>query len=87
MVLFSGELQAIHLNYFYSKKRMIRIKMGVGSRCSCRGLFKKPDILPVPGEYEFSLMMFTVNNLDTFQINSVMHRTNTRANTSCIYPL
>jgi len=43
--------------------------MRVGSRCSCRGLLKKLDILPVPYEYVFSLMMFTVNNLDNFQIN------------------
>jgi len=72
---------------FPLQKRMTRIKMGVGSRCSCRALLKKLDILPVPCTYVFSLMVFTVSNLDNFQINSVMHRANTRANTSCIDPV
>jgi len=48
---------------------------------------KKLDILPVPRAYIFSFMMFTVSNLDIFQINSVMHRANTRANNSCTDPL
>jgi hypothetical protein len=39
---------------------------------------KKLDILPVPCEYIFSLMMFTVNNLDSFQTNSTV-------NLSCIH--
>jgi hypothetical protein len=73
---------------------MIRIMMALSVRCSCRGLFKKLDILPVPCEYIFSLMMFTVTNLDNFQTNSVVHGMNTRAkhqmqrptmNLSCIY--
>jgi hypothetical protein len=36
---------------FVLQKRIIRTKVGVGSRCSCRSLFKKIDILhilPVP---------------------------------------
>jgi len=57
-----------------------------GLRCSCRGLFKKLDILSVSCEYVFSLMMFTVSSLNHFQINSVMQRANTGANTSCIDP-
>jgi hypothetical protein len=55
---------------------------------------KKLDILPVPCEYIFSLMMFTVTNLDNFQVNSAVHLMNTRAkhhlrrptvNLSCIH--
>ena len=55
---------------------------------------KKLDILPVLCEYIFSLMMFTVNNLDSFQANSTVHLMNTRAkhhlhrptvNLSCIH--
>jgi hypothetical protein len=41
-------------------------------RCSCKGLLRL-HILPVPGTYVFSLMMFTVNNLDNYQPNSVVH--------------
>jgi hypothetical protein len=33
---------------FILQKRIIIIMTGVGSRSSCRGLFKKLDILPVP---------------------------------------
>jgi len=55
---------------------------------------KKLDILPVPCAYIFSLMMFTVNNLDSFQANSAVHLMNTRTkhhlrrpavNLSCIH--
>jgi hypothetical protein len=50
--------------------------MEVSMRCPCR---EKVKIPPVPCKYIFSLMMFTGNNLDNFQTNSVMHRMNTRA--------
>jgi len=42
-------------------------------------LIKKLDTLSVPCEYIFSLMMFTVTNLDNFQTNSVVHGMNRRA--------
>jgi len=58
---------------------MIRIMIAVSLKCSCRGLLKKLDILTVTCEYIISLMMFTVTNLDNFQINSVVHGMNTRA--------
>ena len=55
---------------------------------------KKLDIVPVPCEYMFLLIMFTVNNPDSFQTNSAMHLMNTRnkhqlnrptVNLSCIH--
>jgi hypothetical protein len=52
--------------------------MAVSSRCSCRRSFTQPHILPVPCEYIFSLMLFTVNNLDNFHTNSDVHTMNTR---------
>ena len=45
--------------------------MEVRTRCFCR---EKVEILPVPCEYIFSLMTLTVNNLDHFQTNSIVHR-------------
>ena len=63
---------------FLLQKWMIRIMMGVGVRCSCRGLLKKLHILPVPCAHVFSLMMFTVNNLDNYRTNSVVHGMHTR---------
>jgi hypothetical protein len=53
--------------------------MGVSSICSCRGMFKKIYILPVPCEYIFSSMVFIVNNLDNFQTYSIVYRMNTMA--------
>ena len=49
--------------------------MEVGLRHSCKG---KLEIPPVPCDYIFSLMMFSVNNLDNFQTNFVVYRMNTK---------
>jgi hypothetical protein len=38
---------------FVLQKRIIRAMVGVGSRCSCRSLFKKLNILPVPCIYTY----------------------------------
>ena len=54
--------------------------MALGSRCSCKSILKKRlGLLPVPCEYIFLLMMFTLNDLDHFHTNSDVHGTNTRA--------
>jgi hypothetical protein len=63
---------------FTLQKKIIRIMAGAKPRNSCRSLFKKLDILPLPCEYIFSLMNFTVNNLELFQTNSTVHSVNTR---------
>jgi hypothetical protein len=56
-------------NVFLIQKRIIRIMLGLGPRSSCRGGFKKLDILTFPSLYIFALMMF-VNNPDSFESNS-----------------
>jgi hypothetical protein len=40
---------------------------------SCRNLLKKPEILPLPCEYIFSLMNFIAKYLKLFQTNSTIH--------------
>jgi hypothetical protein len=55
--------------------------VGVGSTSSCRALFKKFEILPVPCQYTFSLVMFFVDNLETFQANLLIHGVDTRNKT------
>jgi hypothetical protein len=45
-------------NVFLIQKRIITIMLGLGPRSSCRGEFKKLDILTVPCLYIFALMMF-----------------------------
>ena len=58
---------------FSLQKRILRVMMGLGLRCSCRGFFKKLSILTVPCLYMLSLMMFVVDNPDKFQSNSSLH--------------
>jgi hypothetical protein len=66
---------------------------GVGPRSSCRGLFKKLNILPVACQYILSLMLFIVDNLEDFQTNAYIQDLDTRdknqlrlpmANFSCV---
>ena len=47
-------------------------------RTSHISLLKKLEILPVPGQYTFSLINFTVNNKEHFQTNSPIHNIKTR---------
>jgi hypothetical protein len=60
------------------QKRVIRIIMGYGYRESCRILFKELKILKCSSLYIFSLLLFVVNNRDSFVSNSVYHNINTR---------
>jgi len=52
--------------------------MGVESGCSYKGLFKKLDILPVPCEHAFSLLMSVIKNFDNFLTSTAVHGVNTR---------
>jgi hypothetical protein len=63
---------------FTLQKRTVRIIAAVKSRNSCRNLFMRLEILPLPCEYIFTLMNFVVNNKEHFQINSAIHSVNTR---------
>jgi hypothetical protein len=64
---------------FTLQKKVIRIMADVKPRISCRTLFKRPEILPLPCEYILSLMKFIVNNQEPFQTNSAVHSVNTRS--------
>ena len=63
---------------FILQKKIIRIMTGTKHRASCRNLFKKLSILPLPCQYIFSLMMFVVKNQENFENNSSVHCINTR---------
>jgi hypothetical protein len=51
---------------FKLQKRIIRITSGIEARRSCRGLFEKLDILPVPCQYILFLMLFVIDNQNNF---------------------
>jgi len=44
--------------------------MEVDLRCSCKGLLKRLDMLSIRCEYAFSLLIFTIKNVDNFQTNT-----------------
>jgi hypothetical protein len=60
------------------QKKIIRLMAVVKSINSCKSLFKTSEILTVPCEYIFSLILFIVNDQEHFQINSAIHGVNTR---------
>jgi hypothetical protein len=63
---------------FTLQKKTMRIMIGAHPRTSCRRLFKKLDIVPLPSQYIYSLMNLFVNNQEHFQRNSSIHNINTR---------
>jgi hypothetical protein len=53
---------------------------------SCKNLFKQLQILTLPSQYIFSLLVFVVKNRDLFLCNSEIHNINTRYNYSLHMP-
>jgi hypothetical protein len=78
IIFWGNYTHSIHA--FRLQKRVIRIITDSRPRDSCRQLFKKMGILPLMSHYAVSLLLFTVNNKDLFQINSQIHSVNTRNN-------
>ena len=58
---------------FRLQKRVIRLMLGARPRASCRGLFKKLEILPVPCQYTLSVMLFMIDNSNKFLTSSEIH--------------
>ena len=56
-------------NIFKIQKRIIRIMTKSNKRETCRPLFKKLGILPLPSQYIFSLLLFVVTNKNLFSLN------------------
>jgi hypothetical protein len=64
-----------------------RIITNCRSRDSCRKLFKKLKILPLPSQYVFSLLLFVLKKREQFKFNSEIHSINTRYNNNFHYPI
>jgi len=47
-------------------------------RDSCRDFFKQLQMLTLPSQYIYSLLVFVVKNRDLFLLNSQIHNLNTR---------
>jgi len=65
---------------FKIKKRIIRIITNTSSHDPCCQLFKQLQILSLPSQYIFSLLVFVNKNTDLFQSNSEIHDLNIRFN-------
>jgi len=72
---------------FTLQKRIIRMIMDVGLRDLCTDFFLILNILPLISQYILSLLFFVVNNKTQFQMNSKMHKINTRNNSEFCQPL
>jgi hypothetical protein len=62
------------------QKRIIRIITNSGRRDSCRDLYKKLQILPLPSQYIFSLVVFVNKNRSCFISNCEIHDINKHHN-------
>jgi hypothetical protein len=66
------------IKVFKLQKRAIRVMMGCKSYQSCRELFTKLRILPLPSQYIFSLLMYLNKNKDQFTVKSQIYHYATR---------
>jgi hypothetical protein len=67
-------------NIFKLQKRILRIITNKSTRDSCRHLYKQLQILTLPSQYIFSLLVFVAKSRDLFLSNSEIHDINTRFN-------
>jgi hypothetical protein len=76
-IIFWGN-SSYSIKIFILQKKIIRILADAQPRTSCRSLFKKLQILPIPCQYIQSILNFVVNNQETFQTNLEIYNINTR---------
>jgi hypothetical protein len=65
-------------NFYRMEKYITCTVMGRKRRESCRYLFRKLKILPLPSQHILSLLLFVINNRNQFTINSEIHSINSR---------
>jgi len=83
-IIFWGNSHTHHKNSIFKIQK--RIITNSGSRDTCRQLFKHLQILSLPSQYIFSLLVFVIKNRDFFQSNSEIHNLNTRYNRNLHLP-
>ena len=76
-IIFGGNTHS-NKNIFKMQKRIIRIIANIGNCESCRQEFKELQILTLPSQYIFSLLIFVNKNREIFCKNSEIHDSNTR---------
>jgi hypothetical protein len=71
---------------FIAQERIIRNIMNANPNASCRGLFRKLNILRFYSQYILSLLLFVVKNIQLFTINTEIYTINTRQSTNLHLP-
>jgi len=72
MVLYFGVI-LIFLILFLKLKKVIRVNTNSGRHDSCRDFYKKLQILALPSQHIFSLLVFVNNNRNCFISNFEIH--------------
>ena len=86
-IIFWGNSHAHYTNSIFKiQKRIIRIITNSSSHDTCRQLFKHLQILSLPSQYIFFLLVFVTKNRNFFQSNSEIHNLNTRFNRNLHLP-
>ena len=85
-LLFQGH-STISAKIFRLQKNIMKIILGHRSRGSCRNLFIKLKILPLPSQYLFYLHLFVIKNRNQYTVNSKIHHINTRKHSNFHQPL
>ena len=57
----------------WTKAETLELMTKSNKRDTCRPLFKKLGILPLPSQYIFSLLLFVVTNKNLFSLYSQIH--------------
>jgi hypothetical protein len=68
------------VNIFKIQKRIIRIITNSNRYYTRHPLFKQLQILPLPLQYIFSILLFVITNKKLFQLNSQVHNIHNRYN-------
>jgi len=67
--------------------RVKGIMSGAERRASCRGLFRKLEILPVQCQYILSLMLFIIDNPNNFQTGLEIHGLHAKSKNKLFIPI
>jgi hypothetical protein len=86
-IMFWGTENKNLYELFLLQKSSVRLICGLSAKFSCRGYFKKFDLLTVPCLFIYVLCIFKFNNSDLFETNSDLHRYNTRNKNDVVIPL
>jgi len=83
-IIFWGSSTSMCIVYLI-QKRIIRVRLGLDPRSSCRGVFKKLGILTVSSLYIFAVIIFVVRNPNHFKTISCIHSIYMRQKINYIY--